>query len=130
VQEVRAQVHTCYLSIMLLAGPAVCLLPYRCHLFASVAHRSHLPLHCRWGPCLLLASPFATRSWTAEQRLKHRAACKAKGKLSLGQKLEIIALHQSRDPAQRKTQVLFGPPCILDPLFSLALPAAPSADLP
>ena len=45
-----------------------------------------------------------TRTWTAEQRLHHRAACKAKGKLSLGQKLDIIAQHQSRNPANRKTQ--------------------------
>ena len=37
--------------------------------------------------------------------MKHRIACKSKGKLSLGQKLEIIAQHQSRDPVIRKTQV-------------------------
>ena len=46
----------------------------------------------------------ATVSWTAEQRQQHRAACKSKGKLSLGQKLDIISLHQSRDPDQRKSQ--------------------------
>jgi hypothetical protein len=45
-----------------------------------------------------------TRSWTEEQRLHHRLACKAKGKLSLGQKLDIIAQHQSRNPERRKTQ--------------------------
>ena len=44
------------------------------------------------------------RSWTAEQRHQHRAACKSKSKLSLGQKLDIITQHQSCDPSSRRTQ--------------------------
>jgi hypothetical protein len=51
------------------------------------------------------------RSWSIEQRLQHRIACKSKSKLSLGQKLEIVAQHQSRDPAIRKTQVSSSPLC-------------------
>lgn len=51
------------------------------------------------------------RSWSMEQRLQHRIACKSKSKLSLGQKLQIVAQHQSRDPAIRKTQVSSAPLC-------------------
>ena len=54
-----------------------------------------------------------------EQRLQHRIACKSKSKLSLGQKLEIVAQHQSRDPAIRKTQVSFAP---LMPTHSAPMP--------
>ena len=49
-----------------------------------------------------------------EQRLQHRIACKSKGKLSLGQKLDIITQHQSRDPDTRKTQVSTAPACAHD----------------
>ena len=70
-----------------------------------------------WRPFLLtrLLAFGPTCSWSIEQRLQHRIACKSKSKLSLGQKLEIVAQHQSRDPAVRKTQVssaLLCHPCL------------------
>ena len=44
------------------------------------------------------------RLWSDQERAKHSQACKSKGRLTLAEKLEIIRLFQSDDPAERKSQ--------------------------
>jgi len=43
--------------------------------------------------------------WSATQKLKHSDACRHKERLTLGDKVEIIYLHQEAPVSQRKTQV-------------------------
>jgi hypothetical protein len=45
------------------------------------------------------------RSWTAEERTTHKEACMGKRKLTLGEKLDIVRLSESTDPAEKKNQV-------------------------
>jgi len=45
------------------------------------------------------------RSWTAEERNTHKEACMGKRKLTLGEKLDIVRLSESTDPAEKKNQV-------------------------
>ena len=44
------------------------------------------------------------RRWSELDRAKHSAACRAKSRLTLNEKLEIIRLFESTDLAERKTQ--------------------------
>ena len=43
--------------------------------------------------------------WSATQKLRHSDACRHKQRLTLGDKLEIIYLHQEAPVSERKTQV-------------------------
>jgi len=45
------------------------------------------------------------RSWSEEERNLHKDACMGKRKLTLGEKLDIVRLHESTDPAEKKNQV-------------------------
>jgi hypothetical protein len=45
------------------------------------------------------------RSWSEEERNSHKDACTGKRKLTLGEKLDIVRLHESTDPAEKKNQV-------------------------
>jgi len=45
------------------------------------------------------------RSWSEEERNLHKDACTGKRKLTLGEKLDIVRLHESTDPAEKKNQV-------------------------
>eukprot|EP00960_Hanusia_phi_P052585 761543-Hanusia_phi.AAC.1 len=44
------------------------------------------------------------RSWTENQKKKHRSACKGKRRLTLAQKLEIVRMQESASPGDKKTQ--------------------------
>jgi len=45
------------------------------------------------------------RRWCEQARTKHSQACKAKGRLTLAEKLEIIRLYESCDPQEHKSRV-------------------------
>uniref|UniRef100_A0A7S0HGM0 HTH CENPB-type domain-containing protein n=1 Tax=Hanusia phi TaxID=3032 RepID=A0A7S0HGM0_9CRYP len=55
-------------------------------------------------PFALAEVPKRRHVWTETAREQHKQACKAKGKLTLGQKLEIVRRHEARDPEDHKTQ--------------------------
>lgn len=44
------------------------------------------------------------RTWTDDEKVQHKSACKGKGKLTLGQKIEIVRRHETSDPEDHKTQ--------------------------
>lgn len=44
------------------------------------------------------------RSWTENQKKKHKSACKGKRRLTLAQKLEIVRMQESSSPGDKKTQ--------------------------
>eukprot|EP00960_Hanusia_phi_P070368 767294-Hanusia_phi.AAC.1 len=44
------------------------------------------------------------RVWTESERKRHKIACKGKSRLTKHEKLEIIRLHNSRDPDVHKTK--------------------------
>eukprot|EP00960_Hanusia_phi_P070373 767294-Hanusia_phi.AAC.6 len=44
------------------------------------------------------------RSWSDEERERHKQACRGKGRLSAGERLEIVRMHHSKDPQVHKSK--------------------------